>query len=210
VKTAPVYFNERQIRHAFNVAQRNWSNWSCVFGHKGSLRTNPILTDSTLFSKFCNEYSVGRTIRKSNRDCLRLELLTSQEFAKAIGDDTGERLAAYEKRLRKRFASGKHHSSLVSAISKVAAFLRPQRFVAWDRFARKGVNLTVGNTASSPFENYSEYLEAVDRTWREENGKRIRDAASEMAKNKFPLRNELRFQRRVLDVCLMNVGGRKI
>ena len=106
-----------------------------------------------------------------------------------------------------RFGSKKGKNRIISALSKVAAFVKPERFVAWDRFAKEGLNIVLGRSASSAFETYSEYLAAFDSVWKGQPGKQIRDyVAKEYAHEAVEC--ERRFLRRVLDVYLMTRGGR--
>jgi hypothetical protein len=129
----------------------------------------------------------------------------SKEFENAIRDDTGRLLAKLETDLRARFGTYDGTRSIRSALSKVAAFIRPDRFVAWDQYAPQGVNLVLGRPKSTPFKDYAEYLAAFDDVWKGPNGERIREMTNKAPHQ--PLETEPRFQRRVLDLYLMNKGG---
>ncbi len=60
----------------------------------------------------------------------------------------------------------------------------------------------------SPFQTYAEYLRAFDSAWHSEPGKKITEYL-ERDDHLKAVEREGRFQRRVLDVCLMMVGNRK-
>lgn len=169
---------DSQIREAIQIARKNWNDWQDVFEHSGPVRDNPLLACSTRFASFLQEYSVYRTIRNGTHDELRRKLRKSGQFLKVIHDDTGHIFDRFEDRLRKKFGNDgvdgdKKH--IISALSKVAAFVRPQRFVAWDRFAKMGVNVALGRAASSPFRGYAEYLAAFEEAWSGREGQAIKD-----------------------------------
>jgi len=95
----------------------------------------------------------------------------------------------------------------MSVLSKVAAFVRPERFVAWDGFAKKGVNIVLESTASAKFNTYADYLAAFDRAWDGQPGQEIRDYVTRNGAQ-CAVESQPRFLRRVLDVYLMMRGGR--
>jgi hypothetical protein len=193
--------------------RRNWAKWRDVFEHGTPVRTNPLLTDPTRFGDFCKEYSVGRTIRGGTRNEFRIELC-APSFSDAIRDDSGQAIDSFEECMRTRFGTvrtriGMHDDKpgrLVSVLSKVAAFVRPERFVAWDTYAKRGVNLTRNCAASRQFGSYAGYLEEFDKIWNGQIGQEIRDHAARTGAH--GIETEPRFLRRVLDVYLMKRGGR--
>lgn len=188
------------------IAAQNWRNWKVVFEHGGTPDKNPLLLDASLFKRFLREYSVQRTIRAGCSDKLR-QLLCSQDFPlnALLSDETGRILDRKETALKQQY--GSKGQSLISAISKVAAFLAPHTFVAWDKYARRGVNLSLRRARSNIFRSYAEYLEDINRLMRSEIGEQV----SVICAGKYPTAysSELgRFHRRVLDVYLMRIGGR--
>ena len=101
------------------------------------------------------------------------------------------------RRLHPEFgARGRRFPSL---LSKVAAFLAPYSFNAWDRYARRGVNLAYGRAGKQPFADYVSYLVDVNRLLDGEAGTLARRACPHWSVAKV---------RRVLDVSLMRLGGR--
>jgi hypothetical protein len=188
-------------------ARQNWEQWRDVFEHGGPISQNPVLANSTRFRSFLADYYAGRTIRKGKHDELRLVLLNSKEFEAATRDGSGQSIDKIELVLRPSFGSKDGKNRLTSVLSKLAAFFNPERFVAWDRFAKRGLNIVKHRSASSQFKTYSEYLSAFDTVWEAKEGKDIRDFLDNGgAQNN--VEREARFQRRILDMYLMECGGR--
>ena len=131
--------DQRKTNQAIEVARRNWENWKKVYEHNGSKNTNPVLDDQDIFNKFCIEYSVVRTIRSGTRENLRKKLQGLSNLEQILKDDTGKELDALEKSCRKAFSSKGANGKLISFFSKVAAFLRPEKFIAYDQYAKKGL-----------------------------------------------------------------------
>ena len=91
-----------------------------------------------------------------------------------------------------------------SFLSKIAAFARPDVFIAYDSYARKGlVNLRV--VEREP-DDYQTYLKAV----RKLSSKIGKDIEKHLEGRSLPTGNGKAHQLRILDVHLMLVGGRKI
>jgi len=186
-------------------ARDNWLRWQDVYEYKGNITMNPLLAYEGRFASFLREYGVGRTIRKGRRDALRRELRNSPEFRKALEDGDGQALDRLARDLGSRF--GSRRNAVLSALSKVAAFIRPERFVAWDQFARKGLKCVLRGCASSRLNGYSEYLAAFDTAWEGQAGGQVRDYVAKRGVRN-DVEREPRFLRRVLDVYLMKRGGR--
>jgi hypothetical protein len=195
------------ITRSIHEARKNWQDWRDVFEYKGPVGNNPLLADSKRFTHFLNEYSVNRTIRAGKHDRFRQTLAESEEFSKAIQDDTGRLLDEVERHLRIHFGTHDGTKRIVSALSKVAAFVRPERFVAWDRYAKKGVRVVLGYSPSDGFDGYADYLAAFDKAWEGRAGQEIRDYVTRNSSESIP-ESQPRFLRRILDVYLMIRGGR--
>lgn len=204
----PYILRDALIMELIQVARENWQGWRDVFEHGGPISTSPLLADPARFASFCREYSVSRTIRRGAQNEFRLALLEQPQFGEAVQDDTGHALDKLESDLRLHFGTYKGTRRMVSVLSKVAAFVRPDRFVAWDRYAKKGVNVVLGRGASSPFDTYAEYLTAFDQAWNGQPGQQIRDYMTSFGTQRA-VESEPRFLRRVLDIYLMKCGGRE-
>lgn len=196
-----------ELVKSVGIARKNWRDWQDVFEHRGPISENPILACPDKFRRFCKEYSVHRTIRHGTHDKFRLELKSSRQFKNAVMDGSGGKLVRLERKLRKRFGTLGGRRGMVSVLSKIAAFVRPDRFVAWDNYAKKGLNRTLDRSVSSPFPTYADYLKEIDRVWRGYLG---RDIKAHMKKSRVwsAVENKAHFQRRVLDVYLMKCGDR--
>ena len=188
---------------SINIARNNWSDWRDVFEHRGSVADNPLLANQKRFVHFLREYSVGRTIRAGTHEELRIKLAASENV---FLDDTGDAIDELERNLRDHFGTHDGRNRLISALSKVAAFIRPERFVACDSFAKKGLNIVHGHAASRKFGTYADYLAMFDGAWNGELGREVRDYMENEAQCEAEM--EPRFQRRILDVCLMALGDR--
>ncbi len=193
------------ILKSIEIARDNWNKWRDVFEHGTPFHASPLLTDRARFAAFCREYSVGRTIRKGAQNDFRAELCESP-FSEALCDDSGAALDTVEQRMRKDFGTYGGSRRIISILSKVAALVRPERFVAWDRYAKRGANVLRRRALSSEFENYAAYLREFDEIWRGQTGQEIRNHA--MRTGVQHRESEPRFLRRVLDVYLMERGGR--
>ena len=202
----PYPLEDRLMAEMLKTARKNWNDWQTVFEHGVPIDNNPLLADERKFRSFLREYSVNRTIGEGKHDEFRRELQNSLSFKEAIDDDSGVSLDTLEPHLRRRFGSKQGKNRLISVLSKVAAFVRPERFVAWDRFARRGLNIVLGRGVSSPFDTYCDYLKDFDTAWNGQWGQGIKHY---MVRNtERALETEPRFQRRVFDVYLMKCGGR--
>lgn len=99
-------------------------------------------------------------------------------------------------------------NSLISALSKIAALAKPERLVAWDQFARRGLNFVRGRHPGKAFSGCAQYLADFECAWDGEHGPRIQNLLSRSAEKK-PIEGDIRFQRRVLDLYLMELGRPK-
>jgi hypothetical protein len=123
---------ERDIK----IAKENWEKWKSVFENEGPAADNPLLADSSTFGAFLDEYSVRRTIRRGTSDELRITLGSPTfELQALLNDTSGKLLDAREAALRAQFGTLCGKRGLRSAMSKIASFLAPHAFVAWDEYA---------------------------------------------------------------------------
>ena len=199
-------FTEGVVDKSIEVARRNWKSWHDVFEY-GSDPGNPLLSDPQRFALFLREYSVRRTIRAGTHERFRQVLaVKSRELAEIKNGNAGQFIDVVEADLRADFGTCEGTRKVVSAVSKVAAFLRPDRYLAWDKYGKRGANIALNRGASSDFSTYAEYLAICDEIWDGSPGELIRQMSEERAES--PIEKELRFQRRVLDFCLMILGGR--
>ena len=131
--------------------------------------------------------------------------LGKERFLDALHDKTGAALDREEAELRLRFGVQKGRRRVRSAVSKVAAFLAPHDFIAYDTFALKGLGKLIGVSAVKNF-SYSEYLTTINKLFAGPLGLRIREVCTRYPTNYASMKD--RFHRRVLDTYLMRIGGR--
>lgn len=203
------FMTDQEVAASVDIAWNNWNSWRDVF-EGGPYPANPLLSNPDRFSTFLTEYSVRRTIRAGTHERFRGTLAAeSGSFFGAIQDGTGRAIDKLDEGLRIDYGTLNRWgrvNRITSALSKVAAFVRPERFIAWDKYGKAGVNRILGHDAN--FRTYQDYLAKCDDTWRGEAGDRIRAyLTSNGARDR--LVGDLRFQRRVLDVYLMKQGGRE-
>ncbi len=205
--------SKKQRAKSISEARKNWKNWRGVFEHSGPISTNPLLARPDTFADFLSEYKVYRTIRKDKHDAFRRVLQKSPEFKAAIRADDGRKLDKIESKLRRDFGTRdakRHPRRMISVFSKVAAFVRPERFVARDSYSMKGLNKVLKEIScqkDSSFNAYADYLDAFERVWKDWPGQDIKDYMKK-PDPKHPVECQPRFQRRVLDAYLMIRGGR--
>ena len=123
-----------------SIASKNWQVWKRVFEHASDPADNPLLTEACTFKNFISEYSVKRTIQGGKSDELRKRLRSStDDLQKLLDDKSGRELDTQERVLRRDFGTHGGTRGVLSAVSKIAAFLAPDTFSAWDQYARAGV-----------------------------------------------------------------------
>jgi hypothetical protein len=190
------------------VARGNWHQYRAVYEHQGRLEDNPILADAQWFRAFLKDYSVMRTIRSGHHDAFREALRTAAVESPAKLDDvTGGVVDELDHEFRGNY--GTHDGRTIrSCLSKIASFLRPDTFIAWDTFARAGLNRVQGRAASRSFNSYRDYLKDVNEVLHREQ-ESILAVVDGSVPSPFAAEGQ-RFSRRVLDVALMRVGGRTL
>jgi len=185
-------------------AASNWNDWRDAY-ESGKAAQNPLLSSDKRFSRFCREYGVDRTIKEKKQDEFRRSLQKS--IRNIVNDPTGKKLDKFEERSRRRFGTFKGKRKMMSVISKVAAFVRPERFIAWDRYAKTGLNIALGKAKSAPFKDYASYLKEINELWKKSGKELVRQFLKQSTFHP-PSRSNVTFLRRVFDVALMRLGKR--
>lgn len=189
------------LNHDIKLAKQNWADWRDVFEFTGNPAENPLLADSQRFRKFLREYAVVRTIRSGESDHLRQHLRSDgYALSTLLNDKSGHTLDVHERELRRSFGA-RNGSSILSALSKVSAFLAPHIYIAWDSYARKGLKKISPHTKA---DSYANYLAALNEILKCEVGQQLRASCQ----NQYPTERKEAFERRVLDTYLMRLGGR--
>jgi hypothetical protein len=186
-------------------ASANWYSWKDDYKSK-KIAGTPLLNSKRRFARFCKEYSVHRTIKENKQDEFRKYL--KRVIAPIVGDHSGRKLDDFECKSRSRFGSRGSKGKMLSVFSKVATFVRPEVFFAWDRYARAGLKIGLSPRSSGEFDSYEAYLESVNDLWKSAGERLIR---SHFKRTEFnpPSRTSPALMRRVFDVALMRLGGRK-
>lgn len=181
-------------------AGANWLAWRADFDFAGPVEQLPVLVDPDRFKRFVKEYGVLRGVPSASRQSARALLLVPPLFggALAAGAEGIDTLATD--------LSFDLHGKQTAFFSKLAAFAQPGRFVAYDKFARRGLARAMGKPDGSYDGSYHRYSVDMDLCWRGETGKQIRSFLRGRA---TPVGSGgSAFGRRVLDAYLMVRGGR--
>lgn len=202
------------------IPAHNWRAWQQVFEHHPP-ETTPLLKNPDTFRAFIDEYSVGRTIRKGTIDKLR-ETLAEVRTLAFLSDPSGKALDETDIRLRRRFGTMDGRRGLRSLLSKVAAFLKPNTFIAFDKYALVGVRRVRRNMVkelkaqgkaipaalSGKIDSYSDYLVLMNEILTGPLGVEIKKACVGHYPSNVAAKGS-RFHRRVLDIYLSRIGGRQ-
>lgn len=216
-------FNPSTLQVAKNdilIPKENWLKWQKVFEHK-SPATNSLLNDPNTFRDFVVEYSVARTIRKGTIDELRATLASDSTLA-FLSDPSGKELDKADIKLRRRFGTMEGRRGIRSMLSKVAAFLAPDDFIAFDQYALRGVRrvrrhrvnelkeqgAAIPDTLREKIESYADYLRSMNELLDGPLGTQIKKACAGHYPSDAAAKKN-RFHRRVLDIYLSRLGDRE-
>ena len=181
------------------IAALNWKNWRDCFEAGGKMLPERLLEDSDRFQEFIQEYGLWRYASAENRMRLRRWMTEEDRVGRLIAEKDGSGVDCLVQEMKDNGFTGER-----SFLSKIAAFARPDVFIAYDRYAKEGL-FELGVVQRKPG-NYVMYLEAV-RKLRCDIGK---DIEKHLEGRSLPPKNGAAFQLRVLDVYLMMSGSRKI
>ncbi len=190
------------LTFALWTAGANWCRWAADFEHKGDCAELPVLAHNERYRAFVSEYSLLRYYTLDEREQLRQKLYRSNAFKNALKPADGNGIDELAIQLTEEYPGFDTERSF---ISKLAAFARPDTFVAWDRFARIGLSAVTNGPAKGNYRSYSEYLSAANGLQSAELGRKI---DKYLDRSSLPTDNRNAFRRRVLDVFLMVRGGR--
>ncbi len=176
--------------------------------------------DRKWFDRFVANWGVALTVLEKHRGDVLNYLNT--DFRAKVGccsDGTAITAAARDiaaKQWTPMPEKSKEHSKPVSLVSKIAFFFRPDFFVPFDAWARKGlraVNAT-GNSSYKTYEAYFADFGPVYDTHKPEIERVIASdwavgLAEQLACPETAMQSEA-FKRKVLDNALMRFGGRPL
>ncbi len=172
--------------------------------------------ESEWFDKFVASWNVARTITKDRRADVLGYLNGTFRHAVARNQDGSAVDDAANAIAKKKWTPNANEP--LSLVSKVAFFLRPDRFVPVDRWARAGIKLFTPPGQAPADKTYKAYLTAFDKVY--DGGHRAaieQIATSRWAKDLARLAGcdqailpSEPFTRKVLDNGLMRAGGRPL
>jgi hypothetical protein len=186
------------------MAGSNWLLWKADYEFSGPPEEMPVLVKTDRYRAFVKSYSVLRYLPNDERETLRRRLCGARDFGEMTRRADGGGVDELAQRLNGEYPAFEIQRSF---LSKLAAFARPDSFVAWDRFARRGVAALTNGPTSGNYHSYSLYLKAVNSTWEGELGHQVRQFLTD---RQIPAMEQDggAFSRRVLDCYLMICGGR--
>ena len=202
------HFTNNRIDAAIWIAGAAWADWKDCFEATAEGRTLPVLHDPQRYKEFLKQYRVLRAANQRRRNQIRVKLTNSKHFNTlvaesqiALVDQVVENLAnAYPGLGRQR-----------SFVSKVAAFARPECFVAYDQYASRGAALLCDGPRNGDYKSYELYMTDVNLI-RDRAQSQIQHHLTNLLKDTSPFlgagRRQRAFELRVLDGVLMMVGGR--
>ena len=186
VPVSPEYFD-----FCYHLAMGNWLSWRSSYESRDA-DTVPVLNDLGLFRVFLKEYGLNRKINVA-RSAVVLEFL--QRVAPAF--ESGNPAAIDRPDFQDCYGVGR------SALSKVAVFVCPKKYMAFDRFASKSIFRLHFNGSVSV--NYINYISGVFGIIDGDLGGALR---AYLGTKEIPKGFEDALLLRVLDVYLMLMGGR--
>ena len=194
--------NEQWLEFAFWMAGANWLTWRADFEFEDDVARLPVLQRQDRYRVFIKSYSLLRYYTSEERNSLRQRLYDSNDFRTAVAANDGTAIDDLAHRLRAEFPDFDVERSF---LSKLAAFAKPTSFIAWDRFARRGVAALANGPTNGNYQTYSAYLMSVNGVLAGQLGQSIQAFIND---KRLPTQNREAFVRRVLDVYLMAKGGR--
>jgi hypothetical protein len=208
LKESPIPTDQAVIRD-YDGAYRHWLDRSADLEHQGKLADLPSLANSKNFRNFRHEYSVFRRNRLNVVECVRLHLLGDGILETAISNAHAFGIELLAIDLQRHCGVTNRE---VSAISKIIALIHPEKFNPMDKFAKNGITEIPKSELADKFITkraascYAEYCLQIDHILESNYFKSI---SEELQKEPLP-GNASReaFNRRILDVHLMRVGGR--
>lgn len=204
------HMNEDVLHFATCSALTNWLEWRQDWEHSASGAAQlPILQCEARFRAFKRAYGLQPHPQiMAIRGCLIGH--QANAFEAAVQDEAGQRLDTLIVKIHEDLNINLHRA----CITKLAAFARPDVFVACDKWARKGLARCRDVPVRDYAQGYAHYLCDLNQVWRGHIGNQIRETQCEIAEC-WPGVPVLRRRRanpaigkRILDCCLMINGGR--
>ena len=191
---------KKELEFAFFLAGTNWIMWRDCFEEQ-SVADLPVLCDNDRFKRFVSDYSLLRNLKQCDRDRLCNWMKHNDRMEWMIADESGGRIDRVLDEMQKPDPGFRSERSF---LSKLAAFARPEVFIAYDRFASRGVRKLLFMERNP--QDYVDYLGKVRQFCRKPSVSE--EIAGYIADRHIPACNKKAFRLRMLDVYLMLKGGR--
>jgi hypothetical protein len=186
------------LNRAIMRAYLNWYEWSAVWN--GKIR---VFDDENLFKAFVSQYGVLRGENATNREKLRVHLSNLFSTNKVNLRNACAVVTLAGQWLQDGIVERNH----ISLATKIAAFHVPAKFIAMDRFNKRGIILLHETARNSvKITHYEDFMRHVLNILRQ-HASRITKAA-ESAGIEHRLATSSAFNLRVVDNYLMDIGGR--
>ncbi len=213
---AAVVPTEAQLHGAIRSASANWRNWRPCWEHAGDWRKHPLLVTQLWFGCFVWEYGLGRNFSRTHAADLRGHLRGCPHFTKAVElADFASLQAAAEGiveflKTRANPPGGKMapRSQLPSLASKLAAFIRPASFMAWDTYATAGLRKIIAGSGEGFGDSLVKYQHVANAVANGHHNLGWWAAALPLIEQEGKMigADEAAFRLRVLDWVAMEVG----
>jgi len=205
-KAASLRIPTETLKIIYFRAGLNWLSWQDNFEHGSSARL-PALDCPKRFQKFVYDYSLLRSYKTEEREEIRQWLNCYGRLGTATNDPSGAGVDALAGKLKQK---GPCWTEEISLVSKLAAFARPDIFIAYDQFATKGAKICIAEIRDAPnkrksYQHYPAYLADVHEIVKSPVGGQMREYLST---NTPPTKHKKAFVLRMIDCYLMEVGGR--
>lgn len=188
---------EKELEFAFFLAGINWVMWRDCFEEQ-SEAAMPVLCDPDRFRQFLSGYNLLMFRNADYKQRLRDWMNRDERVKRMVKQEDGGGIECVLREMH-----GKRFNRERSFLSKLAAFARPDVFIAYDQYARRGVRKIL-SIKRNP-QNNIEYLGKVQKVY---DGP-VSGAITEYIANRtIPTCYRTAFQLRMLDVYLMLKGGR--
>jgi hypothetical protein len=202
------HFTNNRIDAAIWIAGAAWADWKDCFEATAEGRPLPVLHDLQRYKEFLKQYRVLRPADVNTRNDIRVELSNSNHFNTLVAEG---QITLVDHIVNDLATTHPDLGRQRSFVSKVAAFARPDCFVAYDQYASRGAALLCDGPRNGAYESYEQYMSDVNLI-RGHAQKQIQKRLTNLLKKPSPFLNADRQQRafelRVLDGVLMMVGGR--
>jgi hypothetical protein len=176
-----------------------WGEWRFVLGFTGAAKDSPVLSDPVCFAGFLTRFGAARSIRGGATDEFR-GFLRGPDFPleELLSDPGGRMIDKQDQRLRRRFGTVTHGSTIKSPLSKVAWALRPAIFPDYDSHIRRGLEHLASGRKFEEYEGFASAFNSLAES--------LSADLRRMCAGRCPVEAERAFGRKVLTAGLARIG----